>query len=74
MQPGRPLRELVRECWNLDLIAEDYLRFLEEEMLKQGAAATPTMHVASSTHTSTVATASIRRRVSGQGRRRRCDT
>lgn len=28
-QPGRPLRELVRECWNLDLIAEDYLRFLE---------------------------------------------
>lgn len=28
-QPGRPLRELVRECWNLDLIAEDYKRFLD---------------------------------------------
>lgn len=27
--PGRPLRELVRECWNLDLIADDYTRFLD---------------------------------------------
>lgn len=26
---GRPLRELVRECWNLGAVAQDYERFLD---------------------------------------------
>lgn len=26
---GRPLRELVRECWNLGLVAQNYKRFLD---------------------------------------------
>ncbi len=26
---GKPMRELVRDCWNLELVAQDYQRFLE---------------------------------------------